>query len=70
MKLMHRAGYFDSHSLFNDILAHPSAFLNGTLASPNITGAVDACVFQLNESTSGPADCTIAQGSDKDSFMW
>ncbi|KZV77123.1 carbohydrate esterase family 16 protein [Peniophora sp. CONT] len=70
-KLPHaHIGYFDSHALFLDILTHPTSFLNGTLSSPNITGAVNACVFQLNESTSGPADCTVAQGSDKDSFMW
>ncbi|VDC02533.1 unnamed protein product [Peniophora sp. CBMAI 1063] len=70
-KLPHaHIGYFDSHALFTDILDDPRKFLNGTLASPNITGAINACVFQLNESTSGPADCTVAQGSDRDSFMW
>ncbi|KAF8968762.1 carbohydrate esterase family 16 protein [Flammula alnicola] len=62
-------GIFDSHSLFADMFAHPALYLNGT-APLNVTGAVQACVFGLNESTSGPAACTVAQGSDRDSFLW
>ena len=44
-------------------------FLNGT-APLNVTGAVHACVFQLNESASDPSDCTDATGTDQDSFLW
>lgn len=62
-------GYFDSHALFTDMFDHPALYLNGT-APLNVTGAVDACVFELNESTSDPGVCTVATGSDKDSFLW
>jgi phospholipase/lecithinase/hemolysin len=62
-------GIFDSHSLFADMYAHPALYLNGT-APLNVTGAVDACVFQLNESTSDNGTCTIATGTAKDSFLW
>jgi len=62
-------GIFDSHSLFSDMFAHPALYLNGT-APLNTTGAVNACVFKLNESTGDAGDCTVAQGSDKDSFLW
>lgn len=49
--------------------ARPALYLNGT-APLNVTGAVDACVFQLNESTSDPGVCTVAEGSARDSFLW
>ncbi|KAF8153950.1 GDSL lipase/acylhydrolase [Crassisporium funariophilum] len=62
-------GIFDSHSLFADMFAHPSLYLNGT-APLNTTGAVKACVFQQNESTGDPGTCTIATGTAKDSFLW
>jgi len=62
-------GIFDSHSLFADMYAHPALYLNGT-APLNTTGAVQTCVFQLNESTSNPGDCTIITGTDKDSYLW
>ncbi|KAI0093238.1 GDSL lipase/esterase [Irpex rosettiformis] len=62
-------GYFDSFGLFSDMLANPKNYLNGT-APLNVTGAVHACVFDLNESTSGTSDCTIATGSAVDSFLW
>jgi hypothetical protein len=48
--------------------SHPALYLNGT-APLNVTGAVQSCVFQLNE-PNGPEDCTIATGTDKDSFLW
>jgi hypothetical protein len=69
LNAMNREGLFDSHALFTDILDQPQRFLNGT-APLNTTGAVHACVFQLNESTSGPAACTDALGSAADSFVW
>ncbi|KDR73974.1 hypothetical protein GALMADRAFT_227695 [Galerina marginata CBS 339.88] len=59
-------GIFDSHSLFTDMLVHPALYLNGT-APLNVTGAVNACVFQLNGST---GTCTTATGSARDSFLW
>ncbi|TBU30115.1 GDSL lipase/acylhydrolase [Dichomitus squalens] len=62
-------GLFDSHSLFADMFARPQLYLNGT-APLNVTGAVHACVFQLNESTSDPGVCTDATGTDQDSFLW
>jgi len=62
-------GLFDSHSLFTDIIAHPKNYLNGT-APPNVTGAIRSCVFELNESTSDTGKCTIATGTDVDSFLW
>ncbi|KAF5329579.1 hypothetical protein D9619_009006 [Psilocybe cf. subviscida] len=62
-------GIFDSHSLFTDMFARPQVYLNGT-APLNVTGAVQACVFKLNESTSDTGACTIAKGSDRDSFLW
>ncbi|KAI0791061.1 GDSL lipase/acylhydrolase [Abortiporus biennis] len=62
-------GLFDSHALFSDMIAHPQLYLNGT-APVNTTGAIRACVFQLHESTSDTGDCTIATGSDVDSFLW
>ncbi|TFY80151.1 hypothetical protein EWM64_g3862 [Hericium alpestre] len=62
-------GLFDSHSLFNDILDNPSQYLNGT-APLNITGAVHACRFKTDESTSDPGECTDAEGTDRDSFAW
>ncbi|KIJ26846.1 carbohydrate esterase family 16 protein [Sphaerobolus stellatus SS14] len=60
---------FDSHGLFTDIVANPTVYLNGTLPL-NTTGASSACVFQLNEDTSGPSDCTIHLGAASDSFVW
>lgn len=62
-------GIFDSHSLFADMFARPQVYLNGT-APLNVTGAVQACVFQLNESTSDTGSCTIAKGAARDSFLW
>ncbi|PPQ64113.1 hypothetical protein CVT24_008724 [Panaeolus cyanescens] len=62
-------GIFDSHSLFADMFAHPERYLNGT-APLNVNGAVQTCVFELNESTSDTGNCTIAQGTDRDSFLW
>lgn len=62
-------GLFDSHALFTDMLANPQNYLNGT-APLNTTGAINSCVFQLNESTSDPGVCTVAEGSDRDSFLW
>ena len=62
-------GYFDSHALFTDILDNPAAYLNGT-APLNTTSCVDACVYQLNEPKTDPGVCTVARGSDADSFVW
>ena len=63
------AGFFDSHALFTDIYEHPELYLNGT-APLNVTGAAHACVYELNESTSGHAVCTTANVTDQDSFLW
>lgn len=64
-----RAGLFDSHALFTEMLDHPEDFLNGT-APLNTTGAAHACVFQLNEDVTANGTCTDAVGSDRDSFIW
>ena len=56
----------DITEMFNE----PQLFLNG-LALLNVTGAVHACVSQLNESTGGPGACTEATGTDIwDSSLW
>jgi len=60
---------FDSHGLFTDILDHPGLYLNGT-APLNTTGAVRSCVYNLNEPTSDQGTCTVANGTDADSFVW
>ncbi|KAF9065311.1 GDSL lipase/acylhydrolase [Rhodocollybia butyracea] len=62
-------GFFDSYSLFEDMLAHPAEYLNGT-APLNVTGCSHSCVFQLNEPTSDTGACTIATGAARDSFLW
>lgn len=31
---------------------------------------MDACVYQLNEPKTDPAVCTVAHGTDADSFVW
>ncbi|KAK7056885.1 hypothetical protein VNI00_002602 [Paramarasmius palmivorus] len=58
---------FDSHSLFQDMIDNPSLYLNGT-APLNVTGVVNACVFEVNDPNSGV--CTTVQGTDRDSFLW
>lgn len=62
-------GLFDSHALFTDMLAHPANYLNGT-APLNTVSCINACVFKTNESTSDAVQCTVAQGTDRDSFLW
>ncbi|KIK59717.1 carbohydrate esterase family 16 protein [Collybiopsis luxurians FD-317 M1] len=62
-------GLFDSYSLFEDMIAHPAAYLNGT-APLNTSSCVHACHYQLNESTADMGICTIANGTDRDSFLW
>lgn len=53
----------------------PSLFLNGT-APLNTTGAIASCIFELHQpvldskSVFDQANCTVAQGSDRDSFLW
>jgi len=59
-------GIFDSHGLFADMFAHPAAYLNGT-APLNVTGSVNACVFQPGGSV---GTCTTATGTARDSFLW
>ncbi|TCD62319.1 hypothetical protein EIP91_007059 [Steccherinum ochraceum] len=64
-------GLFDSYALFTDMLAHPQEYLNGT-APFNITGAVNSCVFPegADQSNTSLAVCTLATGTDVDSFLW
>lgn len=59
-------GFFDSHALFADIYANPSAYLNGT-APLNVTGAAFACVYE--EDGEVPT-CTTVEGTDRDSYLW
>jgi hypothetical protein len=63
------AGLFDSYALFKDMIANPSTYLNGT-APLNVTIPLKSCVYELNQSTSEPGVCTIAQGTDRDSYLW
>ncbi|KII92683.1 carbohydrate esterase family 16 protein [Plicaturopsis crispa FD-325 SS-3] len=59
-------GLFNSNGLFQDIIDHPANYLNGT-APLNTTGAIDACVYTEAGTVQS---CTIATGTDKDSFLW
>jgi len=60
---------FDAQALFSDMYYNPQNYLNGT-APLNVTGCVHSCVYALNQSTTDTGDCTIATGSDADSFLW
>ncbi|KDQ55498.1 carbohydrate esterase family 16 protein [Jaapia argillacea MUCL 33604] len=62
-------GLFDSYGLFTDMYNYPANYLNGT-APLNVTGCVHSCVLNVNESTGDPGVCTIANGTDRDSFLW
>lgn len=62
-------GVFDSYSFFEDMLANPHEFLNGTVP-PNTTGAIYSCVFELNEDTSDTGNCTTVTGAAVDSYFW
>ncbi|KAM5530586.1 hypothetical protein V8D89_015745 [Ganoderma adspersum] len=62
-------GFFDSHALFTDIYRNPKVYLNGT-APLNVTGAVHSCIFKQGESVHDTGVCTIAKGTDQDSFLW
>ncbi|KAI0340169.1 hypothetical protein BDW22DRAFT_445718 [Trametopsis cervina] len=54
-------GLFSSYGLFEDIHDHPQKYLNGT-APFNVTGCVHSCPVGV--------DCTTAEGTERDSFMW
>lgn len=58
-------GLFDSHGLFQDMYQNPGAYLNGT-APLNVTVPVSSCVYEED----GTLACTVAEGTDKDSFLW
>ncbi|KAH9922176.1 uncharacterized protein B0H18DRAFT_1018380 [Fomitopsis serialis] len=62
-------GIFDSYGLISDVYAHPQNYLNGS-ASYNVTGCINSCAYQLNESTAGPVTCDVTEGTARDSFMW
>jgi len=63
-------GYFSSYDLISDILAHPANYLNGT-APLNTTGCINSCPYPVNANTSTyTPDCTVATGTDQDSFVW
>ncbi|KAF9450391.1 carbohydrate esterase family 16 protein [Macrolepiota fuliginosa MF-IS2] len=60
-------GIFDTHSMFNDVIANPSKYLNGT-APLNTTGCIKACVYEVGTEIN---TCTFyANGTDRDSFVW
>ncbi|KAL1727935.1 GDSL lipase/esterase [Schizophyllum commune] len=60
---------FDSHSLFNDMIANPEQYLNGT-APVNLTTAIRTCDWQENEDPTDTVPCTVVNGTDRDSYMW
>ncbi|EJD06124.1 GDSL lipase/acylhydrolase [Fomitiporia mediterranea MF3/22] len=62
-------GLFDSHALFSDMISNPSQYLNGT-APPNVTIPIKSCAFQLNEDVNDTGNCTIVNGTDRDSYLW
>lgn len=51
------------------MIDNPSNYLNGT-APLNTTSCVKACVYELNEAVADTGNCTIAEGTDQDSFLW
>lgn len=51
------------------MITQPEAYFNGT-APLNVTGAVRSCVYEINQSPAEQGVCTVATGSDKDSFLW
>ncbi|KAG7088345.1 hypothetical protein E1B28_012349 [Marasmius oreades] len=58
----------DSHSLFQDMIDRPSLYLNGT-APFNVTGAVNACVFEVNN-PNNPVCTVVPPGPERDSYLW
>ncbi|KZT69466.1 carbohydrate esterase family 16 protein [Daedalea quercina L-15889] len=62
-------GYFDSYGLVADIYANPQNYLNGTVPL-NVTGCINSCVYQVNESTAATVTCDVAEGTARDSFLW
>lgn len=62
------AGYFNSYGLVADIYQNPQNYLNGT-APYNVTGCINSCVYQLNDTTAAPV-CDVAEGTARDSFLW
>ncbi|KAH9916237.1 hypothetical protein B0H21DRAFT_781973 [Amylocystis lapponica] len=62
-------GYFDSYGLISDIIDYPQNYLNGS-APYNVTGCINSCVFQENESQADPGDCYVTTGTAIDSFLW
>ena len=62
-------GLFDSHALVSDIISNPTNYLNGT-ATPNVITPLKSCIFQINESVSDTGNCTIVNGTDRDSYLW
>lgn len=60
---------FDSYGLFDDMYKNPAQYLNGT-APLNVTGAVNSCVYTLNQNTSTPGVCTLVNGTAADSYLW
>ena len=69
LTVIREPGFFDSHALFTDIYRNPKVYLNGT-APLNVTGAVHSCIFKQGESVHDTGVCTIAKGTDQDSFLW
>jgi hypothetical protein len=61
------AASFDSYGLFTDMYNNPQNYFNGT-APYNVTGCINSCVHTMN-STAAPT-CTVANGTDADSFLW
>lgn len=68
---------FDAFALFADMYTNPSAYLNGTITTGNttvpvynVTGSIDACVLQLNESVTDPGTCTVVEGPARDGYLW
>ncbi|KIK51144.1 carbohydrate esterase family 16 protein [Collybiopsis luxurians FD-317 M1] len=62
-------GIFDTYSLYSDMYNKPQQYYNGT-APLNVKTPIKSCVFSLNEATTDTGNCTIAQGTDRDSYMW
>ena len=61
---------FDSHALFNAIIANPAEFLNGT-APLDVLTPISSCRYPVNANTSTTfPNCTEVTGTDRDSHLW
>ena len=76
------AGLFDVHSLFTDINAHPSSYLNGTLPLSTSTGpaicpytwdvidSITGETIEPGKPIGGACPAVTNKTEERDSFLW